>query len=272
MNRNEFEKAVKESELDPTSRHILLHYAYCKNWQKNTWAFPSAVAVARATGYGIASIKRRMRYLRDTGWLVDTGERRGRGVIVYDLAVGSSITVIPQVYQSDTGGYQSDTAEVSERYTEQVNTMKIEQVREQVTNQAPSALDSDWWEEPSEVVEALPAPKVAGRDDSSNLDTSSNPNNVVPLDSSLTSERTKAPRTFAKPNNPRLVAEVTIIGNRMNKYYEVPLTKEELNEVVELACSPDFKPEITDAGQLWGWALEHFNNERTRYDAEAMQL
>jgi biotin operon repressor len=131
MNRTQYMEAVYSTDLDPASKAILVYYGFCKNWKDGTMAFPSASRVARATGLSIATVKRKVPELRAKGYLSDTGQRKGRGVIVYDLADPTSITVRPGSITVIPQKYHSDTAEVSPRYTEQVRDKKEEQVIEQ---------------------------------------------------------------------------------------------------------------------------------------------
>lgn len=120
MNRTEYMRAVYGTDLDPVSRGILIYLGFRKNWKAGTFAFPSNARIATDTGYSESTIKRKMPELRSKGYLCDTGQRVGRGVIVYDLNDPTGITVTPQECRSDLGVYQSDTAGVSEKYTEQV--------------------------------------------------------------------------------------------------------------------------------------------------------
>jgi len=127
--------AVYATDLDGISKSILVYMSYRKNWKEGTFAYPSAERVAKDTGFGIATVRRNMRKLRDQGYLCDTGQRKGAGVKVYDLNDPGAITVIGQTYQSDKGGYQSDRAALSEGYTEQVHNKILEQDTEQVLSQ-----------------------------------------------------------------------------------------------------------------------------------------
>lgn len=163
MNRTEYMKAVYATDLDPVSKAILVYLGFCKNWKEGTMAFPSAAKVSSDTGYGIATVKRKMPELREKGYLSDTGQRRGRGVIVYDLVDPTGITVMPQEYQSDTAQYQSDTAEVSERYTEQVREQVQEPERELV--QEATVPDGPVPHEDSQIREESPSFNLENADD-----------------------------------------------------------------------------------------------------------
>src|SRR5690242_18600301 len=96
VNRTDYMRAVYGTDLDPESKTILVYFGFCKNWKDGTFAFPSYARVAKETGLSETTVKRRVPVLRAEGYLTDTGQRRGRGVIVYDLVNPTGISQTPQ--------------------------------------------------------------------------------------------------------------------------------------------------------------------------------
>jgi hypothetical protein len=134
MNRHEYEDAVYASGLDAPSKQVLAYLAFRKNWKRDGLVFPAVSTIARDTGLSPKTVSRRMVSLRDLGWLVPTGDLRGRGIKVYDLKVGHSDL---SVGHSDSLVGQADLAGGSQRPTEQVKEQGMEQDREQVTTTVP---------------------------------------------------------------------------------------------------------------------------------------
>jgi len=139
MNRTDFMRAVYNTGLDPASKTILVYLGFRKNWKNGTFAFPSHSRIAADTGLGLRTIKRKVPQLREQGYLIDTGQRRGRGVIVYDLADPTSATVAPQESHTGTAQSQSGTAGEPEWLTEQVREQVQQLEREQVQEGPVSA-------------------------------------------------------------------------------------------------------------------------------------
>lgn len=117
MRRDEFEKAVRASSLDGVSKSILYVMATYKNWKEDLSAWPSTNTLAQGTGFSRITVARRMVYLRDTGWLVDTGKRSEKGAIYYDLAIGGVSEGYSRCIPGTQVVYPTDTGGVSQGYT-----------------------------------------------------------------------------------------------------------------------------------------------------------
>lgn len=160
MKRYEFEGAVYESDLDAGSKAILAYYAHKKNWNEDGKVWTSAASVAKALNLGARTVQRRIPILRELGWLIDTGQRKGNGAIVYDLAIGTTVTeTVVQILEGDNhrqsggGTYATETrtyatqTQTTVRVADEQVKNKKEQVREQVSK-SPDA-DAPVDDEPS---------------------------------------------------------------------------------------------------------------------------
>jgi hypothetical protein len=92
MNQHEYVKAVYDSELNRTCVDILIFFAWRKNWKNDTLVWGSAENIGKTIRVGARDVENWTPFLREMGWLVDTGERaqgNGRPLIKYDLAIGT---------------------------------------------------------------------------------------------------------------------------------------------------------------------------------------
>lgn len=96
MNRNDWEKQVFASDLQPTQRLVALVVGSFGNWKDDREVWPSVVTVADKAGISRRQAQRHIKHLRDHGWLKETG-RKQLNVASYELSTPLVETPVSQL-------------------------------------------------------------------------------------------------------------------------------------------------------------------------------